>query len=111
MENLLQKQKRFAAMAAELIRKANQMGFGVTLGEAWRTPEQAKLNAQKKTGIKNSLHCDRLAIDINLFADDVYLTNSESYQQLGEYWESIGGTWGGRFGDGNHFSLEHNGRK
>ncbi|HAO1973206.1 TPA: M15 family peptidase, partial [Escherichia coli] len=31
----------------------------------------------------------------------------------GEYWESIGGTWGGRFSraDGNHFSLEHNGVK
>ncbi|HBJ0947911.1 TPA: M15 family metallopeptidase, partial [Escherichia coli] len=30
----------------------------------------------------------------------------------GEYWESLGGSWGGRFKsrpDGNHFSLEHNG--
>jgi len=30
---------------------------------------------------------------------------------LGLYWESIGGSWGGRFGDGNHFSLEHEGRR
>ena len=31
--------------------------------------------------------------------------------ELGEYWESIGGSWGGRFNDGNHYSLEHNGVK
>lgn len=30
---------------------------------------------------------------------------------IGEYWESIGGAWGGRFNDGNHYSLGHGGRK
>jgi len=30
---------------------------------------------------------------------------------LGEYWEGMGGSWGGRFSDGNHFSLTHNGVK
>jgi len=30
---------------------------------------------------------------------------------LGEYWESIGGSWGGRFGDGNHYSLKYKGRR
>jgi hypothetical protein len=34
-----------------------------------------------------------------------------SYRPLGEKWEAMGGTWGGRFShpDGNHFSLEHEG--
>jgi hypothetical protein len=27
------------------------------------------------------------------------------------FWESIGGSWGGRFNDGNHYSLEHRGMK
>ncbi|MGO3686517.1 MAG: M15 family metallopeptidase, partial [Proteus vulgaris] len=41
-----------------------------------------------------------------------YLTATSDYKELGEYWESLGGSWGGRFKtrpDGNHFSLEHNG--
>ena len=52
-------------------------------------------------------------MDFNLFKDGKYLTATEDYTQLGEYWESLGGCWGGRFSsaDGNHFSLEHEGCK
>jgi D-alanyl-D-alanine carboxypeptidase len=110
-ESLREKQSRFALMAARLILKAEEMGYTVTLGEAWRTPPQARLNAEQGTGIRNSLHLIRLAIDLNLFRGNVYLANSEDHRRLGEWWESIGGTWGGRFGDGNHYSLEHEGRK
>ncbi|RAP72898.1 D-alanyl-D-alanine carboxypeptidase family protein [Candidatus Erwinia dacicola] len=51
-------------------------------------------------------------MDFNLFINGQYQTDSAAYLPLGEYWESLGGTWGGRFKsrpDGNHFSLEHNG--
>lgn len=98
-------------MAAKLILKAGEMGYEVTLGEAWRTPEQARLNAKKGTGIEGSLHVLRLALDLNLFRGGVYLPWSKDHQPLGEWWESEGGSWGGRFGDGNHYSLEHNGRR
>lgn len=53
-----------------------------------------------------------LAVDFNLFVNGQYKTDTADYLPLGEYWESLGGTWGGRFKsrpDGNHFSLEHNG--
>ncbi|MBW5852809.1 M15 family metallopeptidase [Yersinia enterocolitica] len=105
------KQQQFTTMVARLITYANEQGYGLTFGEAWRTPEQAKLNAQKGSGIANSLHCQRLAVDFNLFIDGEYQTRTEAYRPLGEFWESIGGAWGGRFKrpDGNHFSLEHNG--
>ncbi|EIH4172001.1 M15 family metallopeptidase, partial [Escherichia coli] len=55
----------------------------------------------------------RLAVDFNLFINGKYQADTDAYRPLGEYWESIGGTWGGRFSraDGNHFSLEHNGVK
>jgi hypothetical protein len=33
---------------------------------------------------------------------------AEAYKPLGIKWELLGGTWGGRFNDGNHFSLAHN---
>lgn len=109
--SLGEKQRRFTRMIADLIVYAYKNGYELTWGEAYRTPEQAAINAQKGTGITNSLHCDRLAVDFNLFKDGKYLTSTEDHLPLGEFWESIGGTWGGRFNDGNHYSLAHNGRK
>lgn len=108
---LSEKQQLFAVKIAQLILWAGDHGYRLTFGEAYRTPEQAALNAKKGSGITNSLHTQRLAVDFNLFIGGQYQTDSAAYLPLGEYWESIGGAWGGRFSkpDGNHFSLEHNG--
>lgn len=111
-ESLSAKQQRFTYMIGQLIHFAyEQAGYSLTFGEAYRTAEQAEIYAKSGKGIKNSVHCDRLAVDFNLFINGVYQTSTSAYKLLGEYWESLGGTWGGRFNDGNHFSLEHNGRK
>ena len=40
----------------------------------------------------------RLAVDFNLFKGGKYLTATEDHQPLGEYWESIGSAWDGRWG-------------
>lgn len=109
---LSQKQQQFTLMIGQLIAWSFANGYALTLGEAYRTPEQAKLNAKTGVGIANSLHTQRLAIDFNLFIGGVWQTDSKAFLPLGEYWESLGGAWGGRFKtnpDGNHFSLEHNG--
>lgn len=106
-----QAQRRFTRMVADLIVWAYDHGYELTFGEAYRTPEQAALNAKSGKGIANSLHTIRLAVDFNLFKDGKFLENSEQHKPLGEYWESIGGSWGGRFGDGNHYSLGWSGRK
>ena len=109
---LSEKQQLFTVMVASLIHWAEEHGYRLTFGEAYRTPEQAALNAKKGSGISNSLHTQRLAVDFNLFVNGQYKTRTEDYLPLGEYWESLGGAWGGRFKsrpDGNHFSLEHNG--
>lgn len=105
------KQRTFTLMVAALITWAYEHELELTFGEAYRTPEQAALNAASGSGIANSLHTLRLAIDLNLFIRDVYQTQSEAYRPLGEKWEALGGSWGGRFSkpDGNHFSLEHEG--
>ena len=105
------RQRKFTRMVALLIQYAYERGYELTFGEAWRTPEQAQRNAEAGTGIANSLHCDRLAVDFNLFKDGEYLTQTEDHRELGEFWESIGGAWGGRFNDGNHYSLAYRGRK
>ncbi|HBU0324632.1 TPA: M15 family metallopeptidase [Klebsiella pneumoniae] len=109
---LSEKQQLFTRLIAQLILWADEKGYRLTFGEAYRTPEQAAINAKKGSGISNSLHTKRLAVDLNLFINGQYQTDSAAYLPLGEYWESIGGSWGGRFKsrpDGNHFSLEHEG--
>lgn len=111
-ETLGQKQRRFTRLVGLLIEFAYAQGFELTFGEAWRTPEQAMLNAQAGKGIAQSVHIDRLAVDFNLFQDGKYLTDTEAHKPLGQYWESLAAdcVWGGRFGDGNHYSIRHNGR-
>jgi hypothetical protein len=106
-----EKQRHFPLMVAALVTWAYEQGFEITFGEAYRTPEQAALNAKSGAGIANSLHTQRLAIDLNLFLSGEYQTQTEAYRPLGEKWESMGGAWGGRFTkpDGNHFSLEWQG--
>ena len=50
---------------------------------------------------------------VNENAKLLYTTDGSNpaYVALGEYWESLGGSWGGRFKDANHFSIEHDGYK
>jgi D-alanyl-D-alanine carboxypeptidase len=108
---LRQKQSKFVWMVRDLLNFAEKQGYELTFGEALRTPEQAALYAKQGKGIPGSIHQLKLAIDLNLFVDGVYMTSTEAHRKLGEYWESIGGTWGGRFNDGNHYSLAHGGKK
>ena len=110
-ETLREKQSRFVRMVAGLIQYATSQGYELAFGEALRTKEQAELNARKGVGISNSLHCSKLAIDFDLFVNGVWQTTTEAHEPLGFWWESMGGTWGGRFGDGNHYSLAHGNRK
>lgn len=118
MMTLSQKQQRFASLVARLILEAQTRGYEVTLGEAFRSAEEAARLAKIGSGISRSLHTQRLAIDLNLFVDGVYRSDTESYRPLGEWWEAqssgeIVCAWGGRFtrADGNHFSIEHEGRR
>lgn len=108
-----QQQSEFVRLVAKLIEYAYANGMELTFGEAWRTPEQAKLNAAKGSGISNSLHIERLAIDLNLFVGGVFIDSSEGHRRLGEYWEQLNPRcrWGGRFKrpDGNHYSYSPDG--
>lgn len=92
---LRQRQSKFAKMVPLLILYAYELGYEITYGDAWaRTGHR-----------KGSFHYKRLAIDLNLFKNGRYLRSTKSHEPLGLFWESIGGTWGGRWGDGNHYSL------
>ncbi len=111
-ETLGSKQRRFVLMISKLIQWAYENGYELTFGDAFRDPRlHGQVGEKKGYGASNSLHKSRLAVDFNLFKDGKFLTSSEDHKPLGEYWESMGGSWGGRFQDGNHYSLEHEGRK
>ena len=111
MSELSDKQKEFTKDTALLIIHAYNHGYDLTFGEAWRPSWVAQVYNYFKKGSKKSLHIERLAVDFNLFKDGDWLKETEDFRFLGEYWESIreGNCWGGRFGDGNHFSREHQG--
>ena len=110
MGQLNDKQIKFAQYVTLLITKAFQLGYGVTLGDAYRDP-------RCPYGSEVSLHKERLAIDLNLYKREggqwVYLKETTDHRLLGEWWESLDSecAWGGRFSDGNHYSLKHEGRK
>jgi len=93
--SLRQQQSIFAKKIALLILFAYEQGYEITLGDAWA-----------RDGHKDgSFHYKRLAIDLNLFKDGNYLTETSDHEPLGLFWETLGGTWGGRFDDGNHYSY------
>jgi hypothetical protein len=113
ISELLGKQATFAYNVSYLLQFIHDKGYMCTFGDAFRSPEQAKLNAAAGKGIANSLHCERLAIDLNLFdKDGKYLTSKEDFQKIGEYWKDLNpkNRWGGDFQhliDSNHFEMQN----
>jgi D-alanyl-D-alanine carboxypeptidase len=111
-------QHAFAQDVAHLLIQAQERGYTVTLGEAWRTPEQQAIYL--KTGrskVSKSQHMSRLAVDLNLFQDGKLCTR-EQIKPLGDWWEAIslahrwGGNWRGlvdagksSFVDAPHFEV------
>ena len=96
-EKLSSKQIKFTKLVGQLIEYATSIGYDLTFGDAYA-----------KTGhCKDSLHYKRLAIDLNLFINGKYMTKTSDHLPLGKFWESLGGTWGGRFkkADGNHYQF------
>lgn len=135
-----EKQKLFVRLYSQWLSWALSQGYEFTEGEAFRSDEQAEINVIGPTGretvarlvqgafprlafalrnngntkgIRFTAHGNKLAKDMNLFINGVYQTTTEAWKPLGEYWESLHPLcrWGGRFNDGNHISIEHDGVK
>ena len=98
---LVDKQNKFAGMVALLILYAQSLGYQITFGDAFRDPRVSY-------GHPKSTHRVRLAVDLNLFKDDVYLASDEDHAPLHDFWDSIGGSERIKR-DANHYSLEHQG--
>jgi len=98
--SLGEKQRAFSKALAQLILYAYKEGYEISMGDVWA-----------KTGHKNnSNHYIRLAADLNLFKNGVYLTDGTGHDILHDYWDTLGGAK--RIDkDLNHYSFEHEGRR
>ena len=114
MSDLLKRQMEFTHKVVQLLTKAHELGYEVTLGDAFRDPRVfGPMGTVLGYGRGKSAHKQRLALDLNLFKDGKFLSGTEAHEELGTWWEGQGCSWGGRFSppDGNHYSLEFGGVK
>ena len=112
---LAERQQLFAYNVALLITYIHSKGCAVSFGEAYRPQEMADIYAKQGKGIHDSLHCQKLAIDLNAFSTGgTYMSHTQDYADFGAYWESLhlSNRWGGNFrkyggkiDDGNHFQM------
>ena len=98
------KEKRilFTSLVPKLINKMIDDGYKPMLGR----------DGMKH--MKNSLHFDGLAVDVDLCdSNGKYLPDTESHKPFGEFWCGLNELcrWGGAWGDGNHYSVTDTGRK
>ena len=104
-----ERQRIFTLNISKLITFAYDNGFELTVGDAYRDERShGPWGKQGSYGRKHSLHKMRLAMDFNLFKDGKYMTQTDDHLVLGAYWETLHelNIWGGRFGDGNHYSMQ-----
>lgn len=97
-----EKQELFARLIAEQILYIYSLGYAVRIGDVFakiRNPLEHK---------KDSQHYLKLAADLNLFKDGIFLDKTEDHTLFGNHWESLHPLcrWGGRFNDGNHYELK-----
>lgn len=120
---LSQKQQIFTLNVAKLISKAEELGIGLTFGDAFRhkdlqylyyhglTFENDELvKTRRKTRTMNSMHLKRLAVDFNFFINGKLTYKKQDLQDLGDFWESLNkcNRWGGNFKsflDTPHFEM------
>jgi hypothetical protein len=107
-------ERLFVSLLPKLISYAYAMGYELTLGDGYRDPRAfGAIGETKGYGHSKSGHKQRLAVDFNLFKEGVFLPDTASHAFLGDYWERLHPLcrWGGKFADGNHYSMERDGIK
>ena len=114
--NLIEQQNLFLQDVQLLMAHAQELGYLLTFGEAYRTMEQQEIYLKSgRSKTMDSQHLKRMAIDFNIFKNGKLCTREE-IKPLGDYWESInplnrwGGNWRGlvdagksNFVDSPHF--------
>jgi D-alanyl-D-alanine carboxypeptidase len=106
---LAPQQDAFLRDVVLLLQYAWHEGFAVTGGELYRTEEQEAIYvANGRSSTMNSMHLQKLAIDLNFIWAGSLLENKGALQKIGEFWKSLGphNRWGGDWEhpvDAGHF--------
>jgi hypothetical protein len=101
MSELGDRRRLFTRLLPRLIDKMIEDGFEPMLGR------------DGLKHMKNSLHYDGLAVDIDLTLNGEYLPTGIEHEPFGIFWEGLDPLccWGGRFKDSNHYSITMGGRE
>lgn len=127
---LSEKQHKFSRMMVKLLSYIHKKGYEVSFegftrpnnklklpGTSKRMTYQELLKFNNRSKVTYGDHNKKIAGDLTIWKNGKILT-PEQHRPIGEYWESIGGVWGGRFGikrvdyaykigwDSGHFGLE-----
>lgn len=98
----------FLVNVGRLLLKAWELGIPVIVFTFYRSPEdQVNEFAAGRSRTMDSRHACWLAIDVALWDDmdkdgtvdkfEICWKGDARYITLGQYWESLGGVWGGRW--------------
>lgn len=107
-----EKQELFMRLLPSLLLKAFELGFEVRGGDLFRDPRvHGEMGVKVGYSAPSSCHKLKLAIDLNLFKEGKFMQATSDHRELGLWWEQQHELcrWGGRYNDGNHYSLEHEG--
>jgi hypothetical protein len=92
--SIISEQAVFLQDVARLLPYCASIGFIVTLGEGYRTPEhQLEYFKKKLSKTKIGQHTKRLAIDFNFFRMEenkiVPVTDAKRLSDIGKFWKSL----------------------
>ena len=101
MSVLGERQELFAKLYPQLLIYIQLKGYQIRLGDTYA----------REGHRENSNHYIKLAGDINLFKGGKFLILTDDHREFGEFWEKLHPLcrWGGRFDDGNHYSIIYKG--
>lgn len=83
MSELGDAQRKLPLMLSKLILHAYEIGYELTLGEGF--------NAAGTGHKEGSNHYIKLAIDLNIFKDGVWLKDGTGHRELHDKWDELGG--------------------
>lgn len=101
-------------MLPRLIDHVHSLGYEIRGGDLFRAPSVfGHMGEKKGYGHKNSCHKLKLAIDLNITLDGVYLRGDaakKAHTAIHDFWDDMDGAERIPH-DLNHYSLEHNGSR
>jgi hypothetical protein len=117
-----QRRRLFSRLIIRVLDEMDRRGYEFSLDEGFvgRSIDKPTEDTPHR---RDGGHLKGIALDVNLFRCECqpahvspcptprYLTRTEDHEPFGLYWEALHPLcrWGGRFADGNHYSLEHGG--